>query len=116
MGQQKKGTTKARQIRLSHNAIKNIDEITGYVALIKKEPLNAIYIGDAIFETIKRISANPLAFRECEQLATKSKIYRRAACLSWSIIYKVSETEIIILGIIHQSRQSVHISVLRKVK
>jgi hypothetical protein len=41
------------------------------------------------FDVIDRIVVNPLAFRECEELRTKAKIYRRALCSSWQIIYRI---------------------------
>jgi hypothetical protein len=62
MGGQKKATSKAYQVRLSLNAIQNIDEITGYLAFINHQPLSAINVGNAFFETIDRIGTNPLAF------------------------------------------------------
>jgi plasmid stabilization system protein ParE len=116
MGQQKKTTSKAYQIRLSTNALQNIDEITGYIAFINRQSLNAIKVGDAIFEVIDRIGINPLAFKECEELPTKTKIYRRAVCLSWLIIYKISGKEILILGIIHSSRKPRKLKALKKIK
>ncbi|ULQ52381.1 type II toxin-antitoxin system RelE/ParE family toxin [Flavihumibacter fluvii] len=116
MGQQKKAAAKNYQVRISNNALKNIDEITGYIAFINNQPINAIKIGDKIFNSIDRISANPLAFKECELLRTKSKMYRRAACLSWSIIYRVKPGEVLILGIIHQSRRPVNLLPLKKLK
>jgi hypothetical protein len=36
MGQQKKATTKTYPLRISANALQNIDEITGYLAFINK--------------------------------------------------------------------------------
>jgi len=72
MGKQKKTTPQSYQIRLTHNTLKNIDEITGYIAFIKNSPLNAIKVADTIFETIDRINLHPFAFRECEELPTKS--------------------------------------------
>lgn len=83
MGRQKKATAKVYQINVSENALRNIDEITGYIAFIKHQPVNAIKVGDAIFNTIDRIGLNPFAFKECEELPTKSKIYRKAICKSW---------------------------------
>ena len=82
MGRQAKTTPKTYQIRVSVNALQNIEEITGYIAFINQQPLNAIKVGDAFFEVIDRIAANPLAFRECEELPTRTKIYRRAVCYS----------------------------------
>ena len=47
-------------------------------------------MGDALFDTIDRIGQNPLAFRECEEILTADKIYRKAVCQSWLIIYKIN--------------------------
>jgi len=71
-------------------------------------------VGDAIFKVIDRIAVNPFAFKECEELATKTKIYRKATCLSWLIIYKIAAPEIIILGIIHSSRKPANLKALKK--
>jgi plasmid stabilization system protein ParE len=116
MGKQKKTAPEAYQVRISDTALKNIDEITGFIAFINHEPLNAIKVGDKIFDTIGRIAQNPHAFRECEELSTKSKMYRRAICLSWLIIYKVTAKDITILGVIHGSRSPSGIKKLSKAK
>ena len=44
MDKQKKTTPKTFPVRLSLNALQNIDEITGYVAFIKLQPINAIQV------------------------------------------------------------------------
>jgi plasmid stabilization system protein ParE len=115
MGTQKKTAATARQVRVTLNALQNINEITGYIAFINHQPLNAIKAGDTIFETIDRIGQNPLAFKECQEIPTKTKIYRQASCFSWRIIYKVTSTEIVILGIIHGARKPSAIRKLKKV-
>ena len=66
MDRSKKTTPKTYQVRISVNALQNIEEITGYIAFVNLQPLNAIKVGDALFKTIDRIAFNPLAFRECE--------------------------------------------------
>ncbi|MBW7913869.1 MAG: type II toxin-antitoxin system RelE/ParE family toxin [Taibaiella sp.] len=116
MGQKENPTAKKYEVRISISALQNIDEITGYIAFIELQPDNAAKVGDAIYDTIDRIQLHPLAFRECEELVTKGKIYRRARCLSWSIIYKVAGTDILILGIIHDSRKPIHTKKLRSIK
>jgi len=78
--------------------------------------LTAVKVGDAIFAKIDRIARNPMAFKECVEIPTKTKMYRRAVCLSWIIIYKLTDAEIIILGIIHGARRPSKIRNLRKVK
>lgn len=116
MGSTKEKTPKTYSLRITDNALQNIDDITGYIAYIKHQPLNAIRIGDKIFEAIDRIEMNPLSFRECEDIPTRTKIYRKAVCISWLIIYKIKSAEIVILGIIHSSRRTSRIRALRKVK
>ena len=116
MGNTKEKTPKTYSLRITDNALQNIDDITGYIAYIKHQPLNAIGVGDKIFRTIDRIERNPLAFRECEEIPTKTKIYRKAVCMSWLIIYKIQAREIVVLGIIHGSRRPSRIRSLRKVK
>ena len=112
----KEKTSGSYSLRISENALQNIREITGYIAFVKHQPINAIKIGDKIFETIERIQLNPFSFRECEEIPTKTKIYRKAVCMSWLIIYKVVVSEILVLGIIHGSRRNSTIRKLRKEK
>lgn len=68
MGRTKKEAPKAYSLRLTENAIQDLDNITGYIAYIKHQPLNAIRVGDEILKTIDRIEKNPSAFRECEEM------------------------------------------------
>jgi len=116
MGKTKEKAPKAYSLRITENALQNIDDITGYIAYINHQPLNAIRVGDKIFETIDRIEQNPLVFRECEEIPTKTKIYRKAVCMSWLIIYKIKASEIVVLGIIHGSRRASKVRKFRKVK
>jgi len=116
MVRQEKATPKRYQVRVSVNAIQNIEEITGYIAFVNQQPLNAIKVGDALFAAIERISLNPLAFKECEELPTKSKMYRRATCFSWLIIFRIRKEQIQILGVIHSSRRPSRIKSLRKIE
>ncbi len=116
MGNKKKTIATAYKVIISNNAVLNIDEVTGYIAFVNHQPLNAIKVGDAIFDTIERIQNNPYAFKECEEIPTKTKMYRKATCHSWYIIYKIIGPNIIILGIIHASRKPTQIKSLRKIK
>ncbi len=116
MGRAKEEAPKAYSLRLTESALQDLDNITGYIAYIKHQPLNAIRVGDEIIKTIDRIEKNPSAFRECEEMPTINKLYRKAVCLSWLIIYKIKPAEIVILGIIHAHRRKSRIKNLRKVK
>lgn len=55
MAKQKKTIATTRQIRVSVNAVQNINEITGYIAFVNHQPLNAIKVGDAFFSLFDRI-------------------------------------------------------------
>ena len=116
MGKQTQTTTATYQIRLSDNAVQNINEITGYIAFINHQPLNAIKVGDTFFKAISKIEQNPYAAKECRLIPTKLKMYRQKRCLSWYIIYKIVAPQITILGIIHTARKPSKIKALRKVK
>jgi plasmid stabilization system protein ParE len=116
MDKKKETARNAYKISISTNAIRNLDEITGYIAFINQQPINAIIVGDAIIETIHRIEKHPFSFKECEILPTKSKKYRQAICKSWNIIYKVNKNLIIVLGIVHVSRKPSKLRTLKKAK
>ena len=76
-----------------------------YIGITRQQPLNAFKVSIAIERAIEKIGQHPFAFRECEEIPTKTKIYRKAICLSWLIIYKITSTEVIILAVIHSSRK-----------
>lgn len=116
MGRTKEEAPKTYSLRITEYALENLDNITGYIAFIRHEPINAIRIGDEIIKTIERIEKNPLAFRECEKIPTKNKIYRKAVCQSWLIIFRIKSGEIVILGIIHSHRRSSRLKSLRIIK
>lgn len=116
MGNTKEKTPKPYPVRVSDNALQNVDDITGYIAYINHQPLNAIRVGDAIYDTIDRIGENPFAYRECDEMPTKNKIYRKAVCQSWLIIYRIKPTEVVIIGILYASRRASKIRGLRKIK
>jgi plasmid stabilization system protein ParE len=116
MGTSKKRASQTRQIRVSNFARQNIEETIKYIAFNNGQPLNAIKVSEAIDEAITRIAVNPFAYKECEQLPTKTKMYRQAVCLSWLIIYKITSSEILILSVIHGARNPKSIRKLRKIK
>ncbi len=63
--------TTAYKVKLSQNAIQNIDEIVGYIAFIQQQPINAIKVGDTIYAAIEKIQTNPYAYKECHSIPTK---------------------------------------------
>lgn len=63
MAKQKKATDASREVRISENALQNIDEISGYIAFVKQEPLSAVRVGDAFFNLFDKIDDNPFVFK-----------------------------------------------------
>lgn len=114
MGRTKRTVEKGYEVRLTTNAAQNIKDIVDYISFVRQQPVNAIRVADKIFKSIDRIERNPFAFKECPALATKSKMYRQASCLSWLVIYKITDNEIIIAGTIHASRKPSILKAFRK--
>ena len=114
MDNKKKAPAIKYQVRLSENAIENIDELIDYIAFVNFQPLNAVMVGDSIFNRIIRIGVNPFQYKECELIPTQAKMYRQTLCLSWYIVYKIIAQQIIILGVIHKSQKPSKRKGLRK--
>lgn len=105
------------KIKITNNALDNLEEILFYIEFIDYSPSGAKRIKTKIIKTIKKnIQANPFLFRECDEIETKGKIYRKALCSPYWIIYKIKSFEIIVLGIIHTSQSPAKIKGLRRVK
>ncbi len=79
MDNAKERAAKTYQVRISENTIRNIDEITGYIAFINQQPLNAIKVGEAIFKVFVKIEQNPYSFKECDLLLKEKFIARHDA-------------------------------------
>jgi plasmid stabilization system protein ParE len=91
MGRRKEENSQAYSLKISLEAYQDIKATTGYIIYINHQPINAMHVLDSIHAMIKRISQNPYAFKECEEIPTVSRIYRRVNCLSWTIVYKIKE-------------------------
>ena len=50
MAKETEAASKNYEVRISTFALNNLEEITGYIAFINQQPLNAIKVGDEIFE------------------------------------------------------------------
>jgi plasmid stabilization system protein ParE len=116
MGTKKKGIAEGYPVRVTEKAEKDVNEIVGFISDKRKQTLNGLRVADALERKFVRIGRNPWAFKECEEIPTTSKMYRRAACYSWSIVYRISHAEVIILGVIHQSSKPSRTRELRKIK
>jgi plasmid stabilization system protein ParE len=116
MGSKKEKTARTYSVKISENAYQDIDDIAEYIAHINQQPLNSIRVVDAIFDTIQRIRLHPLAYKECAGLESKSKMYRKAICKSWLIIYRVQNSEITVLGVLYGSRHPKSIREMKRIK
>jgi len=116
MEKERIGIRQTYSIRVTENAYSNIEAVTDYIAYVKLQPINAKKIGRGIIDTIKKIQINPLGYSECENLPTKSKIYREAKYKSWLIIFRIIAEEVIILGVIYGSQKVSKFRKLRSVK
>jgi plasmid stabilization system protein ParE len=74
--------------------------------LLSFQPLNAIKVGDGIQKTMNKIILNPTIYSECENIPTKSKIYREASYKSWLIVFKFKGDVVTILGVLSSKRKS----------
>ena len=104
------------KIRISDNALIDLIGITDFIEFENFQRENSIKVGKTILAEIDIISLNPYSFKECKYLPTKSKMYRQILCLSWSIIYRIIEDEIVVLGIVNSARKPSMIKKLRSVK
>jgi plasmid stabilization system protein ParE len=104
MGKKEKTTSQTYEVKISTKALQNIDEVTGYIAFIKHQPVNAEKVGNALFAAIEKIAVNPNGYEECQELLTKRKMYRRAVCMSWVIYFRVKRQTILLLRVIHSAR------------
>ena len=89
MGKEKTTVTKPYSLTIKVNYYLNLEQIVNYIAFEKKQPLNAIKVGEGINKTMTKIVDNPLIYAECENIPTKTKIYREAGFKTWLIIFKV---------------------------
>ena len=113
MGREKAEDSKQYTLEISEKYFQNLEEIVDYIAFEKHQPLNAVKIGNGINKAMSKIIDNPLIYAVCENLPTKSKIYREAAYKTWLIIFKVKNNNITILGVLSGKRKASSFKKLR---
>jgi plasmid stabilization system protein ParE len=91
----------------------NLQEIVDYIRFVKHQPMNSVKVGDGIQDTMNKIILNPTIYAECENIPTKSKIYREAVYKTWQIIFKLKGNQVKILGVLSGKRKP---SCFRKIK
>jgi plasmid stabilization system protein ParE len=102
-------------VRWVNNAVSQLKAIIDYIEPDSIAASNAVI--DEIITFADSFSEMPMRHPECKELPTKSKIYRNAIYnKKYRIIYKVTSSEVVILGIIHTSRSPSEIKKLRGLK
>ena len=105
MGTEKTTTAKPYTLTIKANYYLNLEQIVNYIAFEKKQPLNAIKVGEGINKIMIKIIDNPLIYAECENIPTKTKIYREAGYKTWLVIFKVKSYQVTILGVISSKQK-----------
>ena len=100
MGTEKKTHPEPYTLIVKDKFYQNLDQIVEYIAFVQKQPLNALKVGDGISETMAKIIENPLIYSECENIPTKTKIYREARYKTWLVVFKVKALQVTILGVL----------------
>jgi len=106
MGREKAENPKQFTLEISEEYFQNLEEIVNYIAFEKHQPLNAIKIATGINKVMNKIIDNPFIYSACENLPTKTKIYREATYKTWLIIFKVKNNNITILGVLSGKRKT----------
>lgn len=102
-------------VRWVNNAVYQLKAIVDYIEPDSLAASNTIL--DEIITFADSFSQMPMRYPECKELPTKSKIYRNAIyAKKYRIIFKVTSSEVVILGIIHTSRSPSEIKKLRGLK
>ena len=83
----------------------DLRKILDYIAIKQKQPLNAIKVSIGINATMNKIILNPTIYAECENIPTKSKIYREALYKSWQIVFKLKGNTVTNLGVLSGKRK-----------
>ena len=99
MGTKKVRTEKPYSLVIKESYYSNLTDIVNYIAYVKKQPINALKVGEGINKIMLKIILDPLIYASCENIPTKTKIYREAGYKTWLIIFKVKSSEVTILGV-----------------
>jgi toxin ParE1/3/4 len=107
--------TKELQVKLSQEFNVDLDDIFQY-GIETFGIKQAEKYENEIWQLIESLSHNYLLFPECRYLPTKSKIYRWIILDAHHIIYRVTNSEIQILRILHSKRRITQIKTSKKIR
>jgi len=102
-------------VKVSRFFILDLDDIYNYGINTFGIRQARIYESE-IWKLVEGLSGNWSFFSECHYLPTKSKIYRWIILESHVVIYRITESEIQVLRIIHSSRSVSKIRTSRSIK
>lgn len=107
--------TKELQVKLSKQFNFDLDDIYQY-GIETFGLKQAKKYEDEIWHLIDGLSHNYVLFPECRYLPTKSKMYRWIILESHLIIYRITDTQIQVLRMLHSKRSISKIKASRKVQ
>jgi plasmid stabilization system protein ParE len=103
------------EIRWTENAVNQLNSILNYFEEFSETLPNQIL--DEIIALADSLIEMPFRYPECKELPTKAKIYRSALYQKkYRIVYRVAYDEVVILGIIHTSRNPSEIKKLKTIR
>ncbi|OQX78821.1 MAG: hypothetical protein B6D61_04680 [Bacteroidetes bacterium 4484_249] len=101
-------------VKISNNFYKQSREIYNYI--LKESVQNANKFINKLEIQIKKIKKSPSAYPPLTNFPNKLKLYRYSYVMkSFKIIYKISGSLIIILGIVHKGRANSEYNKIRKI-
>ncbi|MCF8360891.1 MAG: type II toxin-antitoxin system RelE/ParE family toxin [Prolixibacteraceae bacterium] len=106
---------KKLQVKLSIEFVHDLDDAFQY-GVETFGASQAIKYENDIWQLIEQLSHNYLLFPECRHLPTKSKIYRWIILESHLIIYRITDTQIQVLRMLHSKRSISKIRTSRKIR
>jgi plasmid stabilization system protein ParE len=115
MDKKKKGIRENYFLSISINAEEQLIDIENFIAIHQQQPLNAIKVIDDFYFLFDAIEKNPWVFVKCKQLPHTNNIYRKAKCHKWTVIFKVDDSQILVLAIIHGANQPPNFSSLKRI-
>lgn len=113
MEKERNGDFETYSLIISDKYYSDLHQIVDYIEFVKFQPLNAVKVARGINATMSQIILNPTIYAECENIPTKTKIYREAVYKTWQIVFKLKVNTITILGVLSGKRK---FSSFRKIK
>jgi plasmid stabilization system protein ParE len=105
MEKERNGNSQPYSLIISDKYYSDLDQIVDYIDFVKHQPMNAVKVARGINATMNKIITNPTIYAECENIPTKSKIYREALYKTWQIVFKLKGNTITILGVLSGKRK-----------